>query len=80
MIKEDKRLTCDNIEEEVFNLKFKSNKIKKLLYKHSFKKLSIYELLKTFFKDYNFKISNLWSLFKFILYKLNSTSIIVNKI
>ena len=80
MIKEDKRLTCDNIEEEFFKLKFKSNKIKKLLYKHSFKKLSIYELLKTFFKDYNFKISNLWSLFKFILYKLNSTSIIVNKI
>ena len=80
MIKEDKRLTCDNIEEEVFNLKFRSNKINKLLYKHSFKKLLIYKLLKTFFNDYNFKISNLWSLFKFMLYKLNSTSIIVSKI
>lgn len=80
MIKEDKCLIYDNIEEEVFNLKFRSNKIKKLLYKQSFKKLSIYQIVKTFFKDYNFKISNLRSLFKFMLYNLNSTSIIVNKI
>ena len=59
---------------------FTPTSLNKLLYKHSFKKLSIYELIKIFFNDYNFKVGNLRSFLKIVFYNSNSTTLIVKKI
>lgn len=59
---------------------FTPKSLNKLLNKHSFKKISIFELIKMFFKGFNFKIGNLRSFSKIVFYNLNSTTLIVKKI